>query len=150
MMRIVPATSLNHGANPPAFAYEPLMHNVKNARNSPRQKIITARRNACRNNPPRLSPRSNRFAVDSGTATPTIHRKNGKIRSVNVHPFHSAWSSCSYTWSHDPGLFTSIIAAIVAPRNTSSDISRPLPAADLAGVDLVVACNADRLRTTAL
>jgi len=30
---------------------------------------------------------------ESVSDTPTMKRKNGKMRSVGVQPFHSAWSS---------------------------------------------------------
>jgi hypothetical protein len=43
-------------------------------------------------------------------------------------------------------LFTSIIEAIVAPRKTSSDISRPLPVErGLPGTGLLKVCNEDSL-----
>src|SRR5688572_5404895 len=64
---------------------------------------------------------------DNVMETPTMNRKNGKIRSVGVHPCHGACSSGAYTVSQSPGLLTTTMAAIVMPRNTSSDTSR-LPA----------------------
>src|SRR5262245_44646342 len=63
--------------------------------------------------------------MESGTATPTIQIKNGKIVSVNVDPFNAAGSSGASTSDHVPGLLTSIIEAMVTPRNTSSDMRRP-------------------------
>jgi hypothetical protein len=36
------------------------------------------------------SPRRRRFLKEKGMATPTMKRKKGKIRSVGVHPCHSA------------------------------------------------------------
>jgi hypothetical protein len=33
------------------------------------------------------------FLRESVIATPTMNRKNGKMRSVGVHPFHAACSS---------------------------------------------------------
>ena len=35
---------------------------------------------------------SRRLANENGIATPTMNRKNGKMRSVGVHPFHAACS----------------------------------------------------------
>src|SRR3954469_548788 len=52
-----------------------------------------------------------------------MNMKNGKIRSVCVQPFHSAWSSGPYIGP--PALFTKIMAAIVIPRKTSSDTILP-------------------------
>src|ERR1017187_7455519 len=89
--------------------------------------MIAERRRAWPNNASRLWPCSNRRAVESGMATPTIQMKKGKIKSVKVHPCQSAWSNGLYKALHVPGLLTSIIAAIVAPRNTSSDIKRAGP-----------------------
>src|ERR1035438_7152672 len=89
--------------------------------------MIAERRRAWPNNASRLWPCSNRRAVESGMATPTIQMKKGKIKSVKVHPCHSAWSNGLYMALQVPGLLTSIIAAIVAPRNTSSDIKRAGP-----------------------
>src|SRR5687768_17518556 len=57
-------------------------------------------------------------------ATPTMNRKNGKIRSVGVQPCQSACLSGPYMWCHEPGLFTMSIAAMVMPRKMSSDASR--------------------------
>src|SRR5687767_4580873 len=64
-------------------------------------------------------PRSERSVV-----TPTMNRKNGKIRSVGVQPCHSAWPSGQKMALHVPGLLTSSIDAIVMPRNTSSATRR--------------------------
>ena len=52
---------------------------------------------------------------DSVIETPTIHRKNGKTRSVKVHPFHGAWSSCSKTLRPSPGLLTIRYAQTAQP-----------------------------------
>lgn len=60
-------------------------------------------------------------------ATPTMNRKNGKIRSVGVQPCHAAWRSGGWIALQVPGLFTSSIPAIVMPRKMSSETSRPLP-----------------------
>src|SRR5579885_211346 len=57
-------------------------------------------------------------------ATPTIHRKDGKTTSVMVHPFHSACSSGAYTARPVPGLFTSTMRAMVAPRKASRETNR--------------------------
>jgi len=61
---------------------------------------------------------------DSVIDTPTMKRKKGKIVSVGVQPFHSAWRSGQYTLPQSPGLFTMTMAAMVAPRKTSSDTRR--------------------------
>ena len=66
---------------------------------------------------------------DSVIDTPTMKRKNGKIRSVGVQPFQSACSSGQYIAPHVPGLLTMVIPAMVMPRNASSDISRSPAAA---------------------
>jgi hypothetical protein len=56
-------------------------------------------------------------------AAPTINMKNGKTRSVGVHPFHAECFNGGYTKLQLPGLFTTIIRATVNPRNTSSATS---------------------------
>ena len=56
--------------------------------------------------------------------TPTMTRKQGKIRSAAVGSFHFAWVSCGKTWLYVPGSVTSTMAAIVSPRRTSSESSR--------------------------
>lgn len=56
-------------------------------------------------------------------ATPTIQRKDGKIMSVKVQPCHLAWSNRAYTWGQPPAVFTSMMLAMVAPWNTSSESS---------------------------
>ena len=40
-----------------------------------------------------IRPSSTRRAKENVSETPTIHRKNGKIMSVGVQPFHGACSS---------------------------------------------------------
>jgi hypothetical protein len=57
-------------------------------------------------------------------ATPTMKTKKGNTRSVGVQPFQCACSRGQYEDGPSPGLFTRIIAAIVIPRNKSSDINR--------------------------
>ena len=60
---------------------------------------------------------------------PARNSKKGAVSGlVNVQPCHSACSSGAYTALQLPGLLTSIIEAMVAPRNTSSDMSRPTAA----------------------
>jgi hypothetical protein len=58
-------------------------------------------------------------------ATPDIKRKEGKTRSVGVHPCHEACLRGANTWLQVPGVFTIIMKATVMPLNTSSDISLP-------------------------
>src|SRR5271169_19840 len=72
----------------------------------------------------RFCPCSKRLEKENVMATPTIQRKKGKIVSVYVQPFHAECRKGGYTYCQSPGLFTRIIPAIVAPRNTSSDINR--------------------------
>jgi hypothetical protein len=67
---------------------------------------------------PRRRPSAN------GTAAPIAKSRNGNTRSASVQPFHGACSSHGYTKSQLPGVLTRIIAAIVRPRNTSSESSR--------------------------
>ena len=67
--------------------------------------------------------------LDCVIVTPTMKRKNGKMVSVGVQPFHFACSRGQYTLSQSPGLLTIIMAAIVAPRKTSSDTRRVAAAA---------------------
>src|SRR5262249_11776975 len=61
---------------------------------------------------------------ENAIATPTMKRKNGKTRSVGVQPFHCACCSGQYALGSSPALLTRIIAAIVAPRNTSRETKR--------------------------
>ena len=62
---------------------------------------------------------------------PIMNMKNGKIRSVGVNPFHSACLNGAYICPHDPGLFTSIIPAMVIPLKTSRDKRRLLAFASI-------------------
>src|ERR1044072_7557806 len=78
-------------------------------------------------------PRSRRLPRPSVIETPTMKRKNGKTRSVGVQPLHAACSSGQQMCSHDPGLFTRIIPAIVIPRNTSSETRRWLSVGVIGG-----------------
>src|SRR5262245_12997768 len=68
-----------------------------------------------------------------------MKRKNGKTRSVGVHPCHGAWRSAPYCVAspHAPGLLTTIIAAIVRPRKTSRERRRGGPHDWLAGAKTV-------------
>ena len=61
---------------------------------------------------------------ESVIETPTMKRKNGKMRSVGVQPCQAACSSGQYTFPQSPGLLTMTIPAIVSPRKTSSDTRR--------------------------
>ncbi len=51
--------------------------------------------------------------------------KNGNTRSVGVSPFHVACRRGAYTLPHEPGLFTSIMPAIVMPLRMSSASNLP-------------------------
>src|SRR6266545_458089 len=57
-------------------------------------------------------------------ATPTMKRKKGKMRSVGVQPFQSAWRSGLQVLSQSPGSLTRIMPAMVAPRKTSREPRR--------------------------
>ena len=57
--------------------------------------IVSARRAVWRMIAPSLSPRARRASRERYVVTPTMNRKNGKIRSVGVHPNHGACSSGS-------------------------------------------------------
>src|SRR5512138_350535 len=85
--------------------------------------MTTARRSACTARSAFLCPCATRDAVESTKETPTMNRKKGKIKSVMVHPFHSAWRNGAKAWSL-PGLLTRIMPRIVIPRNTSRDTIR--------------------------
>src|SRR3569833_2850750 len=93
--------------------------------------IAMARRAVWRMMALSLSPRARRASRESCVVTPTMKRKNGKIRSVGVQPNHGACSSGSEIDVQLPGLFTRSMPATVIPRNTSSDRSRSC-AGDLA------------------
>src|SRR5450755_448727 len=92
-------------------------------RNKPIRKIIALRRRVWSSRVRFDSPRCRRDRNDRLRDTPTIKRKNGKIRSVGVQPFQSECFSGAKAKSF-PGLFTRIMAAMVAPRKTSSEYRR--------------------------
>src|SRR5690349_3595895 len=102
------------------------LKNGNPARNSPQAAMIAARRRMAH----ALDVSVRRESVNE---IPTINRKNGKIRSVGVQPFHSACSSGQYIASQVPGLLTMTIAAIVRPRNASSADSRRVTRGRAAG-----------------
>src|ERR1700675_280944 len=62
--------------------------------------------------------------MENVISTPTIQTKDGNTTSVIVHPCHAAWLSGPYTWLPSPGVFTSTMRAMIAPRNASSETSR--------------------------
>lgn len=62
-----------------------------------------------------------RFEYAKTTDTPTINRKNGNTKSVGVMPFHLACNRGAYTSDQEPGLFTTIISAMVNPRKASNE-----------------------------
>src|SRR5262249_52196316 len=74
------------------------------------------------------APPARRRPKASAIETPTTKRKKGKIVSVYVQPFHSAWSSGGETAAHVPGSLTTIIPATATPRRTST-ASKPAGAA---------------------
>ena len=59
--------------------------------------------------------------ITNDNALPTANKKKGKTRSVGVQPCQGAWASGAYKLDQLPGLFTKIIKATVAPRNTSRE-----------------------------
>src|SRR5579884_578813 len=99
-------------------------------RNNPSAKMIALRFNTCRRRCLRVCPRAVRELNEKTIETPTMNRKKGKMRSVGVQPFHFACSSGQYVCWPSPELLTRIIAAIVIPRNTSSEVSRVLDGAE--------------------
>lgn len=64
------------------------------------------------------------FENEKNIDTPTMNRKNGKTISVGVAPCHLACKRGEYTEFQEPGVLTSIMKAIVIPRNTSNANSR--------------------------
>lgn len=56
--------------------------------------------------------------------TPTMNKKNGKIKSVGVQPCQGACCNGPYIYDQEPGLLTKIIAATVAPRKKSKETKR--------------------------
>ena len=62
------------------------------------------------------------FAKANERAAPTMNRKNGNTRSVGVHPLQAACFKGGKIFPQEPGLFTSIIPAIVIPLSTSSAV----------------------------
>ncbi|MNM94319.1 hypothetical protein D3C81_1067170 [compost metagenome] len=66
-------------------------------------------------------PASCKRGITKDIAFPTANRKNGKTRSVGEHPCQVACLSGANMCAHVPGLFTIIISATVAPRNTSKE-----------------------------
>jgi hypothetical protein len=91
---------------------------------NPRVNTTAARRTTLPTRLPRGSEASRRGPRARGMATPTMNRKNGKMRSVGVQPCQSAWRRGPYTARQVPGLLTSTMPATVRPRKTSSDRSR--------------------------
>ena len=67
--------------------------NGKTAINRPNPTISTPRRTICLASAPSSAPSARRALSDRCVVTPAMNRKNGKITSVGVHPFHSACSS---------------------------------------------------------
>ena len=53
-------------------------------------------------------------------ALPTANKKNGKTKSVGVHPCQLACANGLKICPQEPGLFTRIIKATVAPLKTSN------------------------------
>jgi hypothetical protein len=54
-------------------------------------------------------------------ALPTANRKKGKTKSVGVQPCQLAWAKGLKVLAQEPGLFTKIINATVAPLKTSNE-----------------------------
>lgn len=61
------------------------------------------------------------LGITKAMALPTANRKKGNTRSVGVHPCQGACASGAYRCDQLPGLFTRIMNATVAPRNTSRE-----------------------------
>src|SRR4051794_37926996 len=92
------------------------------------------------------SPRARRELSERCVVIPTMKRKNGKIRSVGVHPFHSACSSGGKIALHVPGLLTSSMPATVRPRKTSSESRRSRLGASGATVEVVASYRVEEIR----
>src|ERR1700682_3108476 len=86
--------------------------------------MINPRRRICLTIAESLSPRARRADSERYVVMPTMNRKNGKMRSVGVQPFHSACSSGGKIALQVPGSLTSSIPATVIPRKTSSESRR--------------------------
>src|SRR3954470_11371856 len=99
--------------------------------------MIAPRRRTCLTTADSASPRARRADKERCVVIHTMKRKNGKIRSVGVQPFHSACSSGGKIALQLPGLFTNSIPAIVMPRKTSSDRRRSRLVMRGATVDVV-------------
>src|SRR5690606_3051800 len=67
------------------------------------------------------SPASCKRGMTNDIALPTANKKNGNTKSVGVHPCQGACFNGANIVPQVPGLFTKIISATVAPRNTSSE-----------------------------
>src|SRR5690606_11471908 len=66
-------------------------------------------------------PASCSRGITKDMALPTANKKKGKTRSVGEQPCQAACLSGVNMCVHVPGLFTIIISATVAPRNTSKE-----------------------------
>jgi hypothetical protein len=66
-------------------------------------------------------PFSSNLGITKAIALPTAKRKKGNTKSVGVHPCQGACSNGGNIFDHEPGLFTKIINATVAPLKTSKE-----------------------------
>ena len=61
------------------------------------------------------------FGITNDIALPTANKKKGKTKSVGVRPCQLACARGLKICPQEPGLFTKIMRATVAPLNTSND-----------------------------
>ena len=61
------------------------------------------------------------FLYENTIDMPTMNKKNGNTKSVGVYPCHGACKKGVYTADQVPGVLTSIMSKIVAPRKISTD-----------------------------
>ena len=61
------------------------------------------------------------LGITKDMALPTANKKKGKTKSVGVQPCQLAWAKGLKVLAQEPGLFTKIISATVAPLKTSNE-----------------------------
>ena len=61
------------------------------------------------------------LGITKDNALPTANKKKGNTKSVGVHPCQLACPNGLKILAQEPGLFTKIIRATVAPLNTSKE-----------------------------
>jgi hypothetical protein len=61
------------------------------------------------------------LGITKDIALPTANKKKGKTKSVGVQPCQLAWDKGLKVLDQEPGLFTKIMSATVAPLKTSNE-----------------------------